>query len=201
MGATSTARTADATRLVALGGIRIAGLAVAIGAAVTGIVYAVVSIAGDTVVSPGEGVYSLDPGLISGLPLPLRLVNAAAFALACFVVASMAAIVADLARRIHRGVRFDAAVSRSTAGLAIALAVGATLAQFARNLLVQTSLSLPPGADPATVDMSTLPIEWGFGTHTFLPNWTLLGLAIVLGVLAFIIRAGERLQRDTEGLV
>ena len=201
MAATMTTRATHATRLVALGGIRATGLVVAIGAAATGIAYAVVSIAGDTVISPGEGVYALDQGLISGLPLPLRALNAAAFALASFVIAGMAAIVSDLASRIRRSVRFDAAVSRATAALAIVLGFGATVGQFTRNLLVQTTLLLPDGVDPTTVARSALPIEWGWGAHTVLPNWMLLGLAIVLGVLAYVIRAGERLQRDTDGLV
>ena len=37
--------------------------------------------------------------------------------------------------------------------------------------------------------------------QSFLPDAPLLGLAIVLAVLAYIVQSGERLQRDTEGLV
>ena len=47
----------------------------------------------------------------------------------------------------------------------------------------------------------SLPIEWNVTAQTFAPNWTLLASSIVLAVLAYVIRAGERLQRETEGLV
>jgi|GEM_PF-1176035 len=201
MATVTASRAAGATRLVALGGIRIAGLAVAVGAAVVGVVYLIGSIVGDTVTSPGAGIFELERGLLSGLPLSLRLLNAISFLLACLVVSGMAWIIADLAWRVRRGVRFDTAVSRSTAALAVVLALGATVVQFVRNLMLYTGLRYPEDVDPATVDRTALPIEWGIGTYTFMPNFTLLGLAIVLGVLAYIIRAGERLQRDTEGLV
>ncbi|MBN9140589.1 MAG: hypothetical protein J0H23_07165 [Micrococcales bacterium] len=49
--------------------------------------------------------------------------------------------------------------------------------------------------------MVTATAARAIGTSTFLPDPALLGLAVVLGVLAYIIRAGERLQRDAEGLV
>jgi hypothetical protein len=201
MGAVTATRAAGATRLVALGGIRIAGLAVAVGAAAVGAAYLIVSIVGDTVASPGAGIFELERGLLSGLPFGLRLLNAISFLLACLVVSGMAWIIADLAWRVRRGVRFDTAVSRSTAALAVVLALGATVVQFVRNLMLYTGLRYPEDVDPATVDRASLPLEWGVGTYTFVPNFTLLGLAVVLGVLAYIIRAGERLQRDTEGLV
>ena len=67
MGATT--RAADATRLVALGGIRVTGLAIAVGAAVVGVVFASVSIVG-----PEVWVFSSDgtgAGQLIALPLPL----------------------------------------------------------------------------------------------------------------------------------
>src|SRR5690606_42045798 len=178
-----------------------AGLAVAVGTALVAAANLIVSIVGDTVDSPGAGILQLERGLLSGLPFGLRLLNAISFLLAFLVVSGMAWITADLAWRVRRGVRFDTAVSRSTAALAVVLALRATVVPFVRNLMPYTGLRYPADVDPATVDRASLPLEWGVGTYTFVPNFTLLGLAIVLGVLAYIIRAGERLQRDTEGLV
>lgn len=193
------ARAANATRLVALGGIRIAGLAVAIGAAVVGTVFASVSIVG-----PEVWVFSSDgtgAGWLTALPLPLRVARAGAVLLPCVTIAAMALLLADLAWRVRREVRFDAAVSRTAAALALALGVGSWLSKIVANLVAYSGLVYDDVPDPAHVDTNTLPIDWYIGTSTFLPDPALLGLAVVLGVLAYIIRAGERLQRDAEGLV
>jgi hypothetical protein len=186
-------------RLAALGAIRLVALAVGIGATVAGAVYFAVSAIGPTVWWSSSG--GAAAGAFVEFPFELRLVNAGAFLLWCLTTASMAFILADLARRIRRGVRFVPSVSRSVWALAIALAVGSTLAQVAENVARQSMLYFPDDVDPRTVDLSTLEISWGVGAHSFLPNGVLLGLAVVLAVLAYIIQAGERLQRDTEGLV
>lgn len=190
---------ATATRWAVLGVIRLLALILGIGAAVAGIVYTVVATTGPTVWrSTGDGAGS---GTFVDLPLELRLVNAAAFLLGALTVTAMSLILADLAWRVRRGVRFVPAVSRSAWALAIALAVGSTLAQIAANLGRFSGLYYADDVDPATVDPMTLPIAWNVTLQTFSPDWALLGLSVVLAVLAYIIRAGERLQRDTEGLV
>jgi hypothetical protein len=197
MGATT--RAADATRLVALGGIRVTGLAIAVGAAVVGVVFASVSIVG-----PEVWVFSSDgtgAGQLIALPLPLRMAHAVAFLLPCVTVTALALLVADLAWRVRREVRFVPAVSRTVATLAAVLAVGSWLSEISINVARWTGLVYPNDVDPAKVDVTTLPIDWAVRMQTLVPNWPLLGLAIVLGVLAYIIRAGERLQRDSEGLV
>jgi hypothetical protein len=195
----SLSRPAEATRLAVLGVIRIGALAVAIGATVTGVVYAIVATIGPTVwLAIGDGSGS---GTFVDLPRELRLVNAAAFLLAALTVAVMAFLLADLVWRVRRGVRFVPAVSRSAWALAITLAVGSTLAQIADNLGRWSGLLYRDDVDPATVDPMTLPIEWNLNLQTFAPNWALLGLSVVLAVLAYVIRAGERLQLDTDGLV
>jgi hypothetical protein len=98
-------------------------------------------------------------------------------------------------------VRFVPAVSRTAAALAISLGAGSWLSKIAANLVAYSAYFYPDDVDPAQADPSTLEFQWALGTATFLPDPALLGLAVVLGVLAYIIRAGERLQRDTEGLV
>jgi hypothetical protein len=199
MAAVSATRAAGATRLVALGGIRIAGLVLAVGAAAVGVTFASVSIVG-----PEVWVFSSDgtgAGQLIALPLPLRMAHAVAFLLPCVTVAALALLVADLAWRVRHEVRFVPAVSRTVATLAAVLAVGSWLSEISINVARWTGLVYPNDVDPAKVDVTTLPIDWAVRMQTLVPNWPLLGLAIVLGVLAYIIRAGERLQRDSEGLV
>jgi hypothetical protein len=186
-------------RLATLGAIRLVALLIAIGTTVAGIAYFSVSVVGPTVWWPSGGGDA--GGAFVEFPHELRLVNAGAFLLWCLTTASLAFILSDLAWRIRRGVRFVPSVSRSVWALAIALAVGSTLAQITETIARQSMPFFPDHVDPATVDLSTLDISWGVGAHSFLPNGVLLGLAVVLAVLAFIIQSGERLQRDTEGLV
>lgn len=199
MSAVTASRAAGATRLVALGGIRIAGLAVAVGAAAVGVAFAAVSIVG-----PEVWVFSSDgtgAGWLTALPLPLRLARAIAFLLPCVTIAVMALLLADLSWRVRREVRFVPAVSRTAAALAITLGVGSWLSKIAANLVSYSGLVYDDIVDPAHADPNGPPIDWGISSQTFAPDAALLGLAVVLGVLAYIIRAGERLQRDTEGLV
>jgi len=194
----STERTAAATRLATLGAIRVLGTIIAIVTAAIGVAYFVVSAIGPEVrwTDPVSG-----NGLFLALPLELRLVNAATFLLWCLTTSCLALIVADLAWRVRRGVEFVPAVSRAAWALAIVLAAGSWLAQLAENVSRQVGLVYPDDVDPATVALTDLPIDWGIGPFVFLPNPVFLGLAVVLAVLAYIIQAGERLQRETEGLV
>ena len=46
------------------------------------------------------------------------------------------------------------------------------------------------------------PIAWAAASSIVLvPDFAFLGLSVVLGLLAYIIGSGERVQQDTEGLV
>ena len=194
------ATTATATaRLATLGTIRIIGLIVAVIAAGIGVAWFVVAAIGPQV------WWTSYPGTSGGqlvtLPLELRLINATTVLLWNLTTAGLALIVADLAWRVRRGVEFVPAVSRAAWALAIVLAAGSWLAQIVQNIAGQSGLIYPDFGDTATIDPLGLPIYWGIAPHTFIPNGAFLGLSIVLGVLAYIIQAGERLQRDTEGLV
>lgn len=183
-------------RTSTLGAVRIIALGVTVLALVAGVTYAVVALGRGTVITFGP--FSR---LASELPSALVVVNAAAVVLWCTTIAAMAWILASLARAASRGIRFERPLSRSAWALAIVLALGATVVQFVTNLSTWSLLHYPDDADPATVDLSTLPIEWAHPSMTLVPSWPLLGIAVVLGVLAHIIAAGQRLQRDTEGLV
>jgi hypothetical protein len=180
-------------------GVRAAGLAVGILATTAGIVYAVAATLGPQVLWVLEG-----PSDVSGLVdlrLELRLVHAATVLVACATVATMAFLLAGLARRVSRGVEFVPAVSRTAGTLAGVLALGSWLAQIGENIAVHSGIVYPDTGDWTTMDPAALPLRWESGPFIFLPDLPYLGLALVLALLAWIIQSGERLQRDAEGLV
>jgi hypothetical protein len=102
---------------------------------------------------------------------------------------------------VRRGAGFVPAVSRTTWAIAVVLAVGSWVAQLGENVAAYSGVRYPDTGDPATMDPASLPLAWELGPATFVPDLPFLGLALVLAVLAWIIRSGERLQRETEGLV
>ncbi|WP_167050604.1 hypothetical protein [Salinibacterium sp. ZJ77] len=181
----------------ALGFVRGLALCVTVTAAAIGATYVAAAAATGTIITFGP--FST---VTSSLPGELIAVNAVAVLLWCLVIAAIAWILAELARAAARGVRFDRPLSRAAWALAIVLALGATVAQAVTNLSTASGVVYPDDADPWSTDASSLPVDWALEPWNMLMvNWPLLGLAIVLGVLAYIVRAGEHLQRDTEGLV
>lgn len=196
----TTTRAPALARISALASIRIAGFVVASGAVAAAIAYAAAGAMLDSVWVPTAG--SLGTGaFVDDYPVPLRILLHAAFAAWCVVIASMALMLASLAAQVRRGGRFSSSVTRATWGLALTLGLGGWFAQTLTSMSEQSGVAFPDHVDPHTADLSTMPIGWGFGVQVFIPNPMLLGLAVVLGMLAYIIGAGERLQRDTEGLV
>lgn len=113
--------------------------------------------------------------------------------------ATMAFFVGGLARRVRHGVLFIPAVTRTAWSLAITLAVGSVVAQTIENV-GRASAIVYAYTDPTGNPMAA-PIGWGIGWYDLAPNLPLLAVSVVLGLLAYVIGAGERLQRDTEGLV
>lgn len=182
---------------VTLDVIRWVAMAIGSLAAAAGVAYLIVASIGPQVWWPAGGSNGI--GAFTTFPLPLRLVNAGAFLLWNATTAAMAFLVADLVRRIRRGVLFVPAVTRASWSLAIALAVGSELSQFVENVGRYSALDLSSQADPThPIDA---PIGWGIGWFDLTPNLPLLAVSVVIGLLAYVIGAGERLQRDTEGLV
>jgi hypothetical protein len=181
----------------ALDGIRWIAIAVGALAAAAGTAYLIVASIGPQVWWPAGG--SNATGAFVTFPLPLRLVNAGAFLLWNLTTATMAFVVAGLARTIRQGVLFLPAVTRAGWSLAIALAVGSELSQFIENVGRSSALDVTDQLDPT--HPIAAPIAWGLGAWDLTPNLPLLAVSVVLGLLAYVIGAGERLQRDTEGLV
>jgi hypothetical protein len=192
----TTSRAGRATG-IALRIIQAAAVVVGILAATAGVAYLIVAAAGPEVWWPSGG--SSATGAFVEFPLPLRLVNAGAFLIWNATTAAMALFVGGLARRIRHAVLFVPAVTRAAWSLAIALAVGSTLAQTLEN--VGRSSAIVYAYTDLTGDPMGAPIGWGIGWYDLAPNLPLLAVSVVLGLLAYVIGAGERLQRDTEGLV
>lgn len=184
-------------RVVALGAIRVVGYVVAIGGVVAGVGYLIVTATGAPVwVSGVAGERGFQQ-----LPLDLSLLYAGAFLLGCLTVAGMALVVGDLAWRIRRGVTFVPAVSRSAWMLAAILAVGSWVTHVTQTIASQSGTIYPDDMNPAFVHPAELPVHWTVLPQSFLPDASLLGLAVVLAVLAYAVQSGERLQRDVDGLV
>jgi hypothetical protein len=184
----------------ALTTIRVVARIVAVLAGTAAVVYCVTAIVGPQVLWVVDSSVIQASGFVT-LPLPWRIAHAAAVLLGAVTVAVMSLLVADLSGRIRAGVEFAPVVSRTARSLAVVLAVGSWLTQVAANLAGHAAVIYPDAADPATVSIHDLPIDWALGPSTFLPDPALLGLAVVLGLLAYIVTSGERLQHDVEGLV
>jgi hypothetical protein len=183
-----------------LGTVRGAGLVVGVLAATVGITYAIAAIIGPQVLWLIDDPTGAGSNLVH-LRLELRLVHAATVVVAAATVAAIALLLAELARHVWRGVEFVPAVSRTAWSIAVVLAVGSWLAQFGENVALRAGVRYPDTGDPATMDPAALPLYWEIGPASFLPDLPFLGLALALALLASIIQAGERLQRDQEGLV
>ena len=181
-------------------GVRVASLVVGVLAATAGLVYAILAVAGPQVLWVLDGGPPGVSGLVD-LPLGLRAVHAATVVFAMATVTTLAFLLADLARLVRSGVEFVPAVSRTAWALAVTLLVGSWLAQIGENVAVRSGVLYPDEGDWTALDPSTLPVRWEIGIATFVPDLPFLGLAVVLGLLSWIIQSGERLQRDTEGLV
>ncbi|GAB3157554.1 hypothetical protein GCM10027059_00790 [Myceligenerans halotolerans] len=140
-----------------------------------------------------DGVIGGVDVLVGNMPAWAYGVDVAEHAVLCAVLAVIAACLVLLTRRLGRGQAFHPGNTWLIGGIAIAVLVG-----WAMNLLSQTALfgaALESGAldHPAVTDR-TLAFEMD------LPLWPLL---VVVGLVPLIaaFHAGERLQRDTEGLV
>lgn len=182
--------------------IRAIALLVAVLAGAAAVIYAVTAVTTSQILWVVESPIHRGGEFVS-LPLPMRLAHTVAFVLGAATIVVIALLVADLAKRVRPGVAFVPAVSRTAWSLAIALAVGSWLTEIASNIAGSAGLVYPDDVSQplSFTDLDSLEIDWSVGSWTFLPDLPLLGLAVVLGVLAYIIRSGERLQRDTEGLV
>lgn len=172
--------------------VRAVCLIVAVAAAAIGVGFAII-----TAIGPSVWVFSDDgsgAGQLIPLPIELRLAHAAAGLLACATITVSALLLAELAARTSAGIRFIPALSRTVWALAVTLGIGSWLAQIARNV---GRWSWPVMSDAG----EQIGLEWVSPPQAAAPNWAMLAVAVIVGVLAYIVAAAEKLQRDTEGLV
>lgn len=171
-----------AVRITALGAIRVLSLLVAVTAAAYGVSQVALAFLSSTVTVPSAQHSLLD------LPLGIRLIVTLAVLLACLTVAVVALAIGRLAWRVRQDVSFvpETTVAVTVAGAA--LIAGPALAQLVAHLGEQ--LVVEHGSD------ETFEFSW-----FFIPDLSLPAVGIGLLVIALVLRHGERLQRDAEGLV
>lgn len=171
-----------AVRSLSLGAIRVVAFAVAVVAAAYGISQVVLALVTSTVSVP-----SSQYGLV-GLPLGIRLVVTSAVLVACSTIAVVALAIGRLAWRVRRETTF---VRETTVAVTVAgamLIAGPLVAQLLAH--VGGQLVVQNGSD------DTFEFSW-----FLLPDLALPAVGIALLIIAGILRHGERLQRETEGLV
>lgn len=159
-----------------------------IGFAVSGVAGAYgVSQVALALITPTVSVPSAQYGLID-LPLGIRLIVTSAVLVACSTIVVVALAVGRLAWRVRCHPTFvrETTVAVTVAGAALIAgpSIAQLLAHVGRQLVVEI------GSD------DTFEFSW-----FLLPDLSLPAVGIALLLIAGILRHGERLQRDTEGLV
>lgn len=224
--AVSRLRGADVLRIVQVGGIAYAGLIVAITAGtviplIGGNGQISVPLRSDAISRPRN--VSFDQGplahitggsidhatlALTGLGVPTRILLIAAALVLAAVSVTIALALSRIAASTLHGAPFGHGIARVVVIAAIAIVIGGTLASVlqqwgewsaAQDAFAVTSWSATHVTDPNTTLASLgWPTPGDFALQIpFLP--LLLGLG--LGAVAAVFRAGERLQRDTAGLV
>jgi hypothetical protein len=138
-----------------------------------------------------SGTYSQAAVEIRGLGGGVVALDTVATALGTLTQVLIALSVAYLGWKLLRGEPFRRSVTRVVAFAACALLIGGALGQIAQqaaNLIAITELT------GKSLGNDVFPFIAGFD-----PTFFLVGLA--LGLVAAAFETGERLQRDTEGLV
>ena len=141
--------------------------------------------------------------LVDGLSAGARACWAIAQGLSWFVPGTVALLVAVGCRQLRAGRAFAPVLARLTMLTAVVVLVGGLAAQVlgdiadsmaAAEVLDWTSAALPAfDGDPHTlIPASTFGIE--------VPMWP-IGAGLALAALAALLRVGDRLERDAEGLV
>lgn len=169
-------------RSAGLAVIRVLGLLVGAVAAAYGVSQMILA-----VLAPQIDVPGLPYGLLV-LPLEVRVVVGLGTLVGSLTVSVVALAVSRLAARVRRepGFVHETTIAVRIAG--VALIAGSLGAQILTN--VGRELAVQAGSD-------------GSGSFAWfvIPDLSLAGVGVALLLVAGILRHGERLQRDTEGLV
>ncbi len=173
---------ATSVRSVSLGAIRVVGFAVAVVAGAYGASQVALAL-----VTPTVSVPDSPYGLVD-LPLGVRLVVTAAVLVACLTIAVVALAVGRLAWQVRREPTFVRETTVAVTVVGATLIAGPLVAQLMAHLGRQ--LVIQNGSD------ETFEFSW-----LLLPDLSLPAVGIALLIIAGILRHGERLQRESEGLV
>jgi hypothetical protein len=143
---------------------------------------------------------------VSGLDLPARLLLAGGHLLQGVTMTIIAVAVAVLCTRLLAGSPFRPVLSRSVMVAAVAVAAGGILWQLCFQLAgvlasAQVLTVTAWTADEAVMADPGTDIGWPEPSFGFTLEFWPLMLGLALAALAAAFRHGERLQRDTEGLV
>ncbi len=132
---------------------------------------------------------------IAGLDLTTRVLVALQAATVAAVIVTVLVMIARVAQQSIAAEPFTRSLSRVLVASGVTLAVGAMLAQafgFAAGARAREQLFFL--RDGAIEGATNIPPTW------IIEIWP-VGVGLVLVVVAGLIRTGERLQRDTKGLV
>lgn len=154
-----------------------------------------------------QGGFTTAEVTLRGLSMGVRVAWAISQALWCLIPGTVAALVAVMAFRVRRSAPFASMLARFTLTTAVVVALGGLAAQIAgdlagigaaEQLLRWTSADYPDIAAFPDADLSTwLPRP---GSTVAFPFWP-IAAGLGLAALAALFRHGDRLQRETEGLV
>lgn len=192
-----------------------------------GILRAVSSLAGDSVeiTMPVRTPYWPQPGVtnligptarvtdggfdsadvtVAGLSATARALWGAGLALQAVVVVTVCLLISASCQNLLRGNAFVPLIARMAGVAALVVLFGGLAAQVLQGIagvMASSQVLTVTGWTAPTVDASAPETNWPFPAHFPPISWWPMGIAILLGAFAALIRYGERLQRDVEGLV
>ncbi len=145
---------------------------------------------------------------VAGLATSTRVLLAAGELVSGLTIAAVVVLVALACRNIGRGTPFAPVLARACGVAAVAVALGSTISQLLTEIGTSRAAEAALGWTSASWSCS------GKGCADFSPDqyvpasvWSLhfelwpLAVALVLGVVAVLLRSGAALQRETDGLV
>lgn len=155
-----------------------------------------------TVESSGVALAQLT---LSGLSMPTRILWAIGQALSLLLPATVAVLVALAARHLEGGAPFSPVLTRTTGVTAAVVLVTGTVAPVLRG--IAGSMASFEALTIGGATWSGYPDDWT--PQDALPEPTVfvqldywpIGAAVALTALTAILKFGQRMQRDTEGLV
>ncbi|MFS3129766.1 hypothetical protein ACLM5J_15300 [Nocardioides sp. Bht2] len=155
-----------------------------------------------------EGAMTSATLTVSGLETSIRVVLAAAEAVSGLTIVAVVLVIGLACRNIGRGTPFAPVLARACGLAAGAVAIGSMVAQvlgsLGRSQAAEAALRWSSASweckGKGCADMAPEQFVPAASFSVNLDLWP-LAVALVLGVVAVVLRSGMALQRDTDGLV